>query len=171
MKASIEIELRTREVYKLFQRKINNDRLFIQAVLHKFNTVMNRCKKQESIALVTYCQMERAIQEITQQFTDELFRFETLLSKKRFGGGKIDFIVQFRPTVIVSNPLAMELVRLIDVYDRLMAVLKLLRLAGCFETDEIYFGNVRRYQKMVNQTLSYFIFLPLVNRVQTAKMA
>lgn len=41
----------------------------------------------------------------------------------------------------------------------MMAVLKLIRLAGCFEPDEIYFGNIRRYQKMVNLMLSDVILM------------
>ena len=44
-----------------------------------------------------------------------------------------------------------------------MAVLKLLNFAGCFEADEIYFGNIKRIQKIANQGFSEILLAPIVN--------
>lgn len=162
MKASIELSLRTREVYKLFERKISGNRLFIDAILHKINRVINSCHNQDLRALASYNQMEQKIINLTQQFSDEIVRFETLLSKKKnFESKKVNFVIQFRPSLIISNSLAMQLIQFIETYDQLVATLKLLHLAGCFETDGLYFGNICRYQKMANQALSTLVLTPI----------
>jgi hypothetical protein len=44
-----------------------------------------------------------------------------------------------------------------------MAVLKLLALAGCVETDAIYFANIKRIQKVANQWLSTLLLTPILN--------
>jgi len=158
MQANIELSLRTREVHQLFERKINRDRLFIQAILHKFNIVINRCNKQEPKALLAYKQMEQKIQALTKQFRDEISRFELLLTRKKiFDGNKISYVVQFRPIITLTNPLAMQLVELIETYDELVATLKLLHLAGCFEEEQFYFVHVKRTQKLANQILSWIM--------------
>lgn len=41
----------------------------------------------------------------------------------------------------------MQLAELIETYDKLVAALKFLYLAGCFDSDEIYFGNVSPIKK------------------------
>ncbi len=155
MKASIELALRTREVYQLFERRISKNRLFIEAILHKFNVVMNRCKQRNPQALAYYKQIEKNIVGFTQQFTNEITRFETLLTmKKDFAHTKVSYIPQFRPVIIATNPLSIKLIEFIEIYDKLMATLKLLQLAGCFESDEVFWGNTKRYQKIANQMLS-----------------
>ena len=60
----------------------------------------------------------------------------------------------------MTNPLAMQLIEFIEIYDKLIAILKLLHLAGCFESDEAYFGNIKRPQKMANTMLSDLILAP-----------
>ena len=158
MKTHIELSLKTSEVYQLFERKINRDRLFIQAILHKFNIVINRCNQQEPQALLTYKQLEQKLHRLTKQFGNEIIKFRLLLAqKKNFDNNKISYAVQFKPIITLTNPLAMQLVELIETYDELIAVHKLLRFAGCFESDGIYFENVKRIQKLVNQQLSGFI--------------
>lgn len=155
MKASIVLSLRTREVYRLFERKISGDRFFIAAILHKINKVIHLCQNQDPQYMTTYHQMEQKILHLTQHFTTEIERFETLLAKKKeFDNKKATFIIQFRPLIVVSNPLTMQLIGLIETYDKLLATLKLLHLAGCFGREELYFGNIKRYQKMANQVLS-----------------
>ena len=160
MKAEITLNLRTREVYKLFERKISGDRLFIEAILHKINCVIGQCRRQEPEALKVLNQMDQDLNALTQKFTSEIKRFEVLISKKKeFKDKQIDFVVQFYPKITVSNPLSMKLAELIGVYDQLIATLKLLRLAGCFDTDEIYFINIKKYQKNANQVLSKLIII------------
>jgi len=72
MQATIELALKTREVFKLFERRIDDDRLFIEAVLHKFNSVMRQCKQQMPGALFAYDQIEQALIALTRKFIDEV---------------------------------------------------------------------------------------------------
>ena len=165
MKISIELALRTREVYRLFERRISGDRLYIAAILHKFNIVINRCRQRDPLALASYQQMIQEIIKFTQQYSDEIARFEAMLTKKKdFTGTKVSYITKFRPAIIVTNPLSMLLIEFIEIYDKLIAVLKLLQLAGCFESDEIFWSNTKRYQKMTNQMLSDFVLSPTTIR-------
>lgn len=155
MKISIELSLRTREVHQLFQRKIDGDRLFVEAILHKFNLIMNQYRHPDHQRRSIYQQIEKKMQALTEQFSEELTRFESFLAKrKEFDNKKLDFIIQFKPTLIVTNPLTLRLIEFIEVYDRLIAMLKLLHLAGCFEADDMYYGNIKRIQKVANQGLS-----------------
>ena len=164
MKANIELTLRTREVYQLFERKINGNQLFIPAILHKFNRVMQDYNQQESEAFSIYKWIESKMQQLTQQFAAEITKFETILQKKKLLENKrIDFVVQFKTIIAITNPLTIQLVEIIEIYDKLMAILKLMNLAGCFETDEIYFQNVKRIQKIANQGFSEILLARLVS--------
>ena len=82
MKVSIELALRTREVYQLFERRINGNQQFIGAILHKFNIILDRCRRNEPDALALFNQMEQRIVALTQQYINDTERFETLLAKK-----------------------------------------------------------------------------------------
>lgn len=155
MKANVELNLHTREVYQLFERKINDNQLFIPAILRKFDRAMQGCNQQDPQSLMLYKQIELKIQELTQQIRTDTTKFELFLKKKKiFDSSKVNFRIQFRATITVNTPLCMQLIELIDRYDKFVIVLKLLCLAGCFETDAIYFANVTRVQKLMNRTLS-----------------
>lgn len=158
MKAEITLNLRTREVYKLFERKISGDRLFIEAILHKMNIVIGRCRRQDPVALKVLYEMEQQINTLAQEFAAEVKRFEVLLSKKKeFKDKQINFVIQFHPKIIISNPINMKLAELIEIYDQLISILKLLRLAGCFDTEQAYFNHIKQKQKIANQSLSRII--------------
>ncbi|MBA2650295.1 MAG: DUF1845 family protein [Legionella sp.] len=164
MKAEITLNLRTREVYKLFERKISGDRLFIEAILHKINIVIGRCRKQDSIDLKVLEEIEQKLNFLTQELNSESNRFEELIYKKKeFKNKQINFTAQFYQKITVSNPISMKLAELIDAYDRLIAVLKLLRLTGCFDTDKTYFYNIKFHQKLVNQLLSKILLFKTKN--------
>ena len=156
MQANIEISLKTREVFKLFERKIDGDRLFINAILHKFNILTRQCRQKIPNALIDYNQTEQNILALIQQFTDELNRFETVLESRRgFTGTKINFIAQFHTTITVNTLLSIRLIEFIKIYDRFIAVLKLLYISGCFASDSDYYANIRRTQKSANIMLSH----------------
>ncbi len=161
MKASIELTLRTREVFKLFERKINGDRLFMNTVLHKFNKVMNL--RKQPTGLTTYHQMVQTMLTLTQQFTDEINRFEEILEKRRdLTNKKISFLTQYPTAIIVNNPLSMHLVEFIEIYDRLVALMKLLHLADCFTTENDYYANIKRIQTQANKMLSSILLAPQI---------
>ena len=126
---------------------------------------MNYCRQQDPQALASYNKMKQNIIRFTQQFTDEIMRFETLLAKKKgFADKKISYVVKFKPAVIVSNPLSMQLIEFLEIYDKLIAALKILQLAGCFESDDIFWSNTKRYQKIANQMLSNIVLAPAIIR-------
>jgi hypothetical protein len=159
MKVNVELALSTREVYQLFERRISGERLFIAAILHKFNSVMNHCKRASPQALPCHHQIERNIRTLSQHFTDEITRVESLLvQRKSFEITKINYVVKYKPMVIVTNPLTMQLIKFIELYDKLVAVLKFLQLAGCFESNKDCLNNIKRYQKIANQMLSSLMF-------------
>ena len=161
MKVRFELELRTREVYQLFERRINGDRLFIETILHKFNIVLNRCRQRDPLALASYKKIENTVVGFTQQFTDEITRLETMLTKKKdFAATKINYITKYRPVIIVTTPLSIQFIEFIEIYDKLIATLKLLQLVGCFESNDIFWNNTKRYQKIANQALSNLMAEP-----------
>ena len=166
MNATIEIALRTREVFKLFERKINGDRLFINAVLHKFNLVMKQYKQAPSSDFLLVHQIEQAIYALTQQFSDNVNRFEEILEKKIcLSGKKVSFITQFHTIIIVNNPLTMRLIEFIEIYDKLISVIKLLHLAGSFTTESDYYANIKLVQTLSNQMLSGILFTPSFQKI------
>lgn len=161
MKASIELSLKTREVYKLFERKINGDRLFIASILHKFNLVMRGCRQKTPEALGTFNQMKQSMMSLTQQFAMKHTHLENLLQKKKvFTDKKINLITQFHPTISICNPLCIDLIEFIETYDKLIAIIKILHLAGCFGTGSDYYANIKRIQMLSNQMLSNILLLP-----------
>ena len=155
MKASIELSLRTREVYQLFKRRINGDKLFIEAILHKFNAITGLNQKNASTADNIYEQIEQAIINLTQQFNNEIASFENIFrNNKTLTEKKINFHAPFNCKIVVANRLALHLVNFIETYDKLIATLKLLHLAGSFATDGDCYANVKRLQKLTNRMLS-----------------
>lgn len=158
MQVNIELALKMREVHQLFERKIDNDRLFIQAILHKFNLVMSHSKQKTPQKFNVFSQIEQAMMTLTQQFSDEISCFHEVLNKRKdFNNTKINFIAQFHPMITVSNPLGMRLVEFIEIYDQLIATTKLLNLAGCFMSDNDYYANIKRTQKLANRMLSHIL--------------
>lgn len=82
MKAEITLNLRTREVYKLFERKINNDTLFIKAILHKFNKIRSSACRHTNTSKSLLDSMEHQFVQGIKVFTHETTRYEQLLYKK-----------------------------------------------------------------------------------------
>jgi len=161
MQANIELALKTREVFKLFERRIDGDRLFIEAILRKFNVVMKQSKQQMPEAMLAYTQIEQALNTLTQQFFDEVNRFELMLSKRKdFDNKKINFIPQFHTTITINSQLNIRLVEFIEIYDNLIATLKLLHIAGCFTSDNDYDTNLKRIQLLANRMLSTILLMP-----------
>lgn len=162
MKTSIELSLRTREVYQLFERKINGDILFLDAILHKFNKVINIFHKDESKGTNLIGQMEHRLLEGIRNFTDDINKYEQLLLKKKeFNQKRIDFVIQFHPSIIVTNSLGLLLIKFIDNYDQLIAIIKLLHLAGCFSEDKDYYFHIKTNQKVANKLLSSILLTSL----------
>ncbi|KTD56740.1 hypothetical protein Lsan_2900 [Legionella santicrucis] len=168
MKATVELGLRTREVYKLFERKINNDVLFIHALLHKFNKIHAHCRKDENAGNTILIKSEQQLLEGIQSFSEKINQYEQLLQRKQeFHQKKIGFVIQFRPSLVIANHLGGVLVNFIDTYDRLVACIKLLHLAGCFSNDSDCYFHIRNTQNSANRLLSAVLLMPL-SHINTA---
>ena len=161
MQATSKLALRTREVFNLFKRTINGDRLFIDAILHKFKIVMSQHEHQTPNRLMAFNEIKQAMITLTQQFSDEVSRFEQILAKRKaLNDKKINFIEQFHPSIIVSNTLCLYLIEFIEMYDKLVALIKLLHLAECFTSDNDYYANLQRIQTVANKMLSRVMLTP-----------
>jgi hypothetical protein len=160
MKANIELALRTREVYQLFERKLKKNRLFIDAIQHRINKLINLSKQQCKQSTTVLEQLKDKLTSLTTYFLAEITRFNVLLNQNKVLEGKsIQYVIQFRPTIILYNHLSPLLVKFLECYDHLIATLKLLRLAGCFCSEIDYFHTVKQYQKMANQLLSSLLII------------
>ncbi|MBA2656827.1 MAG: hypothetical protein H0U70_07545 [Tatlockia sp.] len=154
----IEVPLRTREVYTLFERKLKGERLFLEVIQHKINRLIGKSKEQDENATFTINQFKEKMTGLTAHFITETTRFEQLLNKKKVLQGKtIQFVIKFRPTLVIYNSLSLSLVQFLESYDNLIATIKLLRLADCFCSEMDYFHTKSIYQKMANQLLSSMI--------------
>jgi hypothetical protein len=155
MKVTITLNLKTREAHQLFQRKINGDRLFINAILHKLNKITGLCRKEVPGAHEHYQSLKKSILSLTQQFSNEIHRFREILEiKTGLGDKKITITPTFHSQISIENPLTACLIEFIETYDNLVATIKLLYLAGSFESELDYYANITRIQKTANQALS-----------------
>ncbi len=115
----------------------------------------------------SFNQIEQAMMTLTQQFGDEISCFNEVLNKRKdFNNTKINFIAQFHPIITVSNPLSMRLVEFIEIYDQLIATVKLLNLTGCFMSDNDYYANIKRIQKLANKLLSHAMHIPTMTKLE-----
>jgi hypothetical protein len=158
MKVTITLNLKTREAHQLFQRKINGDRLFINAILHKLNKITGLCRKEVPGAHEQYQSIQQNLNALSQQFTDESKNFRNILEEKQYlKNKKITITPTFHSQISIENPLTACLINFIETYDNLVATLKLLYLAGSFESEQGYYANITRLQKTVNRALSKMI--------------
>lgn len=162
MQLTIELQLKTREVYRLFELKINGKHLFIDSVFRKIHR----------IHLVTpeiHRQVEQELRELIAKFTQKTVSFEKMLDRNKSIKAKaVDVIPQFHFRVIVTNKLGLLLVEFIELYDNLIALMKLLHLSGCFDSNEAYNANIRNVKKMGNRMLSDLLLLRTIknNRIK-----
>lgn len=107
----------------------------------------------------------KSIIDLKNKMSEDVSQFEIVFTKKSsIPISKVDYVIKFKPRVIVTNPLSLKLIEFIKVYDKLISCLKLLRLAGCFELETVYWDNVRRYQKIVNSMLSDILLSPSISK-------
>jgi len=158
MKVTMTLELKTREVNQLFERRINGDRLFIDAILHKLNQITGAYRKNIPNAATHYQSVQQDLQNLTQYLANQTKSLTTTLQQNSVLRNKtLTFKTQFFPMVRLENPLALTLVTCIEQYDKLVTTVKLLHLAGCFESTQAYYANTKRIQKKMNLGLSRII--------------
>lgn len=150
MQLSIEIPLKTYEVYKLFRLKIGNNRFFIEAVFRK----LNRIYVQPEI----YQQVKQDLLVLTAKFIEKTAYFEKMLNIK--SPIQAQTIKLFYPKIMANNKSALLLVEFIQSYDELIATMKLLYFSGCFESEDAYYASSWSVQKIGNRMLSQILLLP-----------
>lgn len=162
MRTSITLELKTREAYQLFTRKIKGEHLFIDAILHKFNKIDRLAKKNIPGAIEQYNTLKHRLSILAQQFETDNQNHLGLIQKNSILRGKaISVKTQFYPEIKVKNALTVDLIQLIQRYDTLFSTIKLLHLAGCFESTQDYYANIKCVQTKLNQILGHMLAAPV----------
>lgn len=158
MKTSVTLELKTREAYQLFTRKIKDDRLFIEAVLHKLNKIAGQYKNRSRATEAAYHSTKQKLNKLEKQFESDTRKYQDLTQQHPIlHNTTITVKAQFFPTIMIKNSLILAFIQLIQRYDALLSTIKMLHLAGCFETTPAYYANIRRVQTALNQTVGHIL--------------
>ncbi|KTD23919.1 hypothetical protein [Legionella maceachernii] len=165
MKANLELTLITREVHYCFVRKVKDKRYLIPAIQHRINRLMNTSQQNNEQATLLLKEFKGKITELTDHFIAETTRFKELLQQKAlFHNKPIHFIGQFRKKMILENELSPLLAYFLECYDRLVAILKLLHLAGCFNSEKDFKHTLNNYHKMANHLFCFLLFTPAISQ-------
>ena len=158
MTATINLALANAETHQLFTRKLENNTNYYDALMQKIASLLKRAHEQQVYALLSLHRIQESIQGLINQLDDELDTFEGVLEKKKQTRGKVvTFETRFHVKVHFEHGIAVDLVTLFELYDRLISTLKLLRATGSFANDDDYYNNLRRYFKSMNQLLSQIL--------------
>lgn len=156
MQLTIDLHLKTREVYKLFELKISDTRFFMDAVLRKINRI-------DLVAPEIQLQIEQDLRSLITEFSQKSASFEKMFDKNQNIKAKsVNIIPQFYSKITVTNKPGLLLVEFIEIYDNLISLIKLLHLAACFDSDEAYYANLRNVKKIGNRMLSSLLLLNIV---------
>lgn len=151
MQITIDLHLKTRDVYKLFEIKISDKRFFMDAVLRKINRI-------DLMTPEIQLQIEQDIRSLITEFSQKSASFEKMLDKnKNIQAKAVKIIPQFHFKITVTNKLGLLLVEFIGIYDKLISLIKLPHLAACFASDEAYYANLRHVKKDCNRMLSQIL--------------
>ena len=66
--------------------------------------------------------------------------------------------------MILENELSPLLAYFLECYDRLVAILKLLHLAGCFNTEKDFNHALDNYHKMANHLFRFLLLTPATSQ-------
>ena len=153
MQLTIDLHLKTREVYKLFELKISDTRFFMDAVLRKINRI-------DLVAPKIKLQIEQDLRSLIAEFSQKTACFEKMLdNNKNIRIKSINVSTQFHTKIIITNKLGILLVEFIERYDSLIALIKLLHLSGYFDSKQAYYINRKHVKKMGNKMLSKLLLL------------
>ena len=154
MQLTVELHLKTHEVYRLFELKISDKRFFMDAVLQKIHRI-------DLVTPEIKLPIEQNIRSLIAEFTEKIAYLERVVANnKNIRAKEINVIPQFYSKMIVTNKTGLLLVELIESYDNLISLIKLLNLAACYDSDEAYYANLRQVKKMGNRMLSQILLLP-----------
>ena len=158
MPLTIELHLKTHEVYRLFELKIDEKRLFMDSVFKKINRI-------DLTAPDTYLKIEQDLRSLISEFTQKTELFEKMLeSNTKMKTKTINVTPRFHTSIHLTNKLVILLIEFINCYDNLIALIKLLHLSACFDSDKAYYINLKHIKKMGNKALSNFLLLDTVKQ-------
>lgn len=158
MSLTIELHLKTREVYRLFELKIDEKRLFMDSVFKKINRI-------DLTAPGAHLQVEQDLRSLISEFTQKTELFEKILeSSTKIKAKTIHVTPRFKTTISLTTKLGVLLIEFIERYDNLIALIKLLYLAGYFDSGKAYYTNLKHVKKMGNKILSNLLLLDTVKR-------
>ncbi|MGV3740450.1 MAG: hypothetical protein ACO1N3_04075 [Gammaproteobacteria bacterium] len=149
MQLTIDLHLKTREVYQLFEIKISDKRFFMDAVLRKINRI-------DLLAPEIQLQIEQDLRSLITEFAQKSASLEKMLNKN-IKVKSVNIIPQFYSKLTVTNKQGLLLVEFIEIYDKLISLIKLLHLAACFDSDEAYYANLRHVKKDCHRMLSQIL--------------
>lgn len=155
MTTTVTLNLCNIEVYRLFTRELSEGKLFYEQLMNKISGLLKCCQERRVEAFLQVYQLQCEVSRTTEYIYDEIDKFEGVIDKKKHLAGKhFTFKPLHFPEARFDSGIACSLVELFEVYDRLISVLKVLRVSGCFSHDDDYFANLRRYFKTINRLLS-----------------
>lgn len=153
MSLTIELHLKTFEVYRLFEFKIDEKRLFMDSVFKKINRI-------DLAAPETHLQVEQDLRSLISEFTQKTELFEKILeSNTKMKTKTINVTPRFHISIHLTNKLGILLIEFVNCYDNLIALIKLLHLSACFDSDAAYYTNLKNVKKIGNRTLSKILLL------------
>lgn len=165
MSLTIELHLKTREIYRLFELKIDEKRLFMDSVFKKINRINLTTPE-------AHLQVEQNLRSLISEFTQKTEFFEKILeSNTKIKAKTIHVTPQFHTSITVINKLEVLLIEFINCYDNLIALIKLLHLAGCFDSDKAYNTNLKHMKKIGSKTLSNILLLSIVKNTKSLSKA
>ena len=153
MPLTIELHLKTHEVYRLFELKIDEKRLFMDSVFKKINRI-------DLTAPEAHLQVEQDLRSLISEFTQKTELFEKMLENNTKIKAKFIHVApKFHTSIHLTNKLGILLIEFINCYDNLIALIKLLHLSSCFDSDAAYYTNLKNAKKIGNKMLSnIFLF-------------
>ena len=159
MTTTITLTLTNQEVNRLFTREIKDGVNVYEKLMNKVEYLIKLCQRRRAYAFISLYQMNESIESLTQQFDEDIDRYEEILQKKKhLVGKKITYYPRHFPEVVFDNTLSGSLIKLFEIYDHLISLIKTLRAVGCFAHDDEYFNTLRHYFKEVNRLLSSLLF-------------
>lgn len=165
MQATLKLNIVNKETMNVLNRTLPNKDNYFERVCVKIGLLIKESLLSNAYALVTLYQLHDEILNLSAYFDDELDKFEGQIEKKKMlDPSKVNFIAKYDYDMPYSNALAGSLYELMEVFDKLISMLKLLHLSGSIESRPAFYQLKQRYQKKLNLLLSQIIQTPSSKR-------
>lgn len=161
MQATMKLDIVNKETMNVFNRTISGKDNYFERVCVKIGLFIKDSLLNNAYALVTLYQLHDEIFNLSAYFDDEIDKFEGQIEKKKvLDPSKVNFIARYHHDIPYSNALTCALYELMERFDKLISILKLLHLSGSIESKATFYQLKQRYQKRLNILLSQIIQAP-----------